>query len=52
MKSKVRILAVGAVSALVAAVIAPVPASADVPDYAFGGTAGGTQITAVGTTIS
>jgi len=51
-KSKFRILAVGAVSALVAAAIAPVPASADVPDYAFGGTAGGTQITAVGTTIS
>jgi len=50
-KSKLRILAVGVVSAL-AASAAAVPASAANPDYAFGGTAGGTQITAVGTTIS
>lgn len=51
MKSKLRILAVGAVSAL-AASMAAVPAQAAAPDYAYGGTAGGTQITAIGTTIS
>jgi hypothetical protein len=44
-------LAVGVVSVL-AASTAAVPATAANPDYAYGGTAGGTQITAVGTTIS
>jgi hypothetical protein len=50
-KSKFRILAVGVASAL-AASVAVVPAAAAFPDYAYAGTAGGTQITAVGTTIS
>jgi hypothetical protein len=52
--SKFRILAVGVASALAASVagVAGVPAQAAIPDYAVGGTAGGTQITAVGTTIS
>jgi hypothetical protein len=50
-KSKFRILAVGAVSVL-AASMASVPADAAFPDYAYAGTAGGTRITAVGTTIS
>lgn len=51
MKSKFRMFAVGVASALAASMSA-VPAAAATPDYAFGGTAGGTQITAVGTTIS
>jgi hypothetical protein len=50
-KSRFRILAVGVVSAL-AVSTAAVPAQAAFPDYNFGGSAGGTQITAVGTTIS
>ena len=51
MKPKFRILAVGVVSVL-AASTAAVPAQAAFPDYNYGGSAGGTQITAVGTTIS
>ncbi len=53
MKSKFRILAVGAVSVLVASITAvPLPASAVTPNYSYFGATGGSQIQAVGTTIS
>jgi hypothetical protein len=53
-KSKFRILAVGAASALAASLIAPMPtaSSAAIPNYTYFGASGGTQIQAVGTTIS
>jgi len=51
-KSKLRIFVVGVVAA-VAATTAMVPADAVTqPQFAYGGSAGGTQITAIGTTIS
>jgi hypothetical protein len=50
-KSKFRILAVGAASVL-AATITAVPATAVTPNYSFFGATGGSQIQAVGTTIS
>ena len=53
MKSKFRIVAVGAASVLAASIAAvPMQASADVQHYAYFGATGGTQIQAVGTTIS
>lgn len=53
MKSKFRILAVGAASVLAASVAAaPLPATAVTPNYSYFGATGGTQIQAVGTTIS
>jgi hypothetical protein len=52
-KSKFRIVAVGAASVLAASITAvPVPASAVTPNYSYFGATGGTQIQAVGTTIS
>lgn len=52
MKSKFRIIAVGA-AAVLAATIAPMPAATAVtPNYSYFGATGGTQIQAVGTTIS
>jgi hypothetical protein len=52
-KSKFRILAVGAASALVASIAAaPLPATAVTANYSYFGATGGTQIQAVGTTIS
>jgi hypothetical protein len=52
-KSKFRILAVGAASVLAASIAAtPVPASAVTANYSYFGATGGTQIQAVGTTIS
>lgn len=53
MQSKFRIIAVGAASVLAASITAvPVPASAVTPNYSYFGATGGTQIQAVGTTIS
>lgn len=53
MKSKFRILALGAASVLAATVAAPIPAATAVtPNYSYFGATGGTQIQAVGTTIS
>ncbi len=53
MKSKFRILAVGAASVLAASLTAvPAPAIAATPNYSFFGATGGSQIQAVGTTIS
>jgi hypothetical protein len=52
-KSKFRIIAVGAASVLAASITAaPVPASGATGTYAYFGATGGTQIEAVGTTIS
>jgi hypothetical protein len=52
-KSKFRILAVGAASVLAASVAAaPLPATAVTANYSYFGATGGTQIQAVGTTIS
>jgi hypothetical protein len=52
-KSKFRILALGAVSVLAATIAAPLPAATAVtPNYTYFGATGGTQIEAVGTTIS
>lgn len=51
MKSKLRVLIVGVVAALAAATAVPAGAATG-PVFAFGGSAGGTKITAIGTTIS
>jgi hypothetical protein len=51
-KSKFRIIAVGAASVLAASITASPPASAVSSAYAYFGATGGTQIQAVGTTIS
>jgi hypothetical protein len=51
-KSKFRILAVGAASMLATAIPAVPATGATVAAFAYGGSAGGTQINAVGTTIS
>jgi hypothetical protein len=52
-KPKFRTLAVGAASVLAATIAAPLPATAaDTQQYAYFGATGGTQIEAVGTTIS
>jgi hypothetical protein len=52
-KSKFRILAVGAASVLAASIATvPLPASAVTANYSYFGATGGSQIQAVGTTIS
>jgi hypothetical protein len=52
-KSKFRILALGAASVLAATVAAPIPAATAVtPNYSYFGATGGTQIEAIGTKIS
>ena len=53
MKSKFRTIAVGAAAVLAASIAAPLPAATAVtPNYSYFGATGGTQIQAVGTTIS
>ena len=52
MKNSLKVLAVGVVSALATSMAALPSAAAVVPQFAYGASAGGTQITAVGATIS
>ncbi|MGY2874404.1 hypothetical protein ACVW00_001594 [Marmoricola sp. URHA0025 HA25] len=52
MRSKVRLFVLGVVAAMAATAAAPLPASGAGGTYAYFGATGGTQIEAVGTTIS
>lgn len=52
MKKIFRVLTVGAAAALAATLVAPPANSAEGDDYSFRGYAGGTQVSAIGTTVT